>query len=87
MEPDLNEDELAQICASMRLIDYLESLKGQIENDPNVMNPLTKLKACVKEQLDKLTDEQVNEVLEVHKLQKEYIDEELKKEFEDLEKE
>ena len=87
MEPDLNEDELAQICASMRLIDYLESLKGQIENDPNVMNPLTKLKACVKEQLDKLTDEQVNEVLEVHKLQEEYIDEELKKEFEDLEKE
>ena len=87
METDLNEDELAQICASMRLIDYLESLKEQIKNDPNVMNPLTKLKACVKEQLDKLTDEQVNYVLEVHKLQKEYIDEELKKELEDLEKE
>jgi len=73
MEREMTDKEISQLCMYMRVIDFMgKNQKILSENEEMKMN-YDKLCLTVNEIMENISDEQRDEVLEVHKIQLEEI--------------
>ena len=79
-DAELSDEMVAQLCKFMRLIDLFDKNETIIEDNLELVDTVKELRVQVNRIMDLLSDEQKDYVLEVHKIQTEYIAEELKKE-------
>ena len=75
MSVELNEELVSKLCKFMRVIDVFNANKDNIADNPKLVMHANELTIKVKKMMDMLNEDQQNYVLEVHKLQKEYIKE------------
>lgn len=77
MEKRLTEEQINKICANLRALDFLEKNKVLVDAHDDMKNEAEKFKALIKKVIDELTDEERDEVLEIHKIQREALDKKL----------
>ena len=77
MEVELTDDQINEICSILRVIDVMRKFKKEWEDDPEMHVEFKKLTELVKGLMSHLTEEQIDHVLEIHKIQAEDIEKKL----------
>jgi len=73
MKPELTDKEISQLCMYMRVIDLMGKNQKILSDNEEIKKNYDKLCLTVSEIMDNISDEQRDEVLEVHKIQLEEI--------------
>jgi len=73
MEHELTNEEISQICMYMRVIDFMGKNQRVLSENPEIKKNYDKLCLMVSELMENISDDQRDEVLEVHKIQLEEI--------------
>jgi len=73
MEHELTNEEISQICMYMRVIDFMGKNQKVLSENPEIKENYDKLRLMVSELMENISDDQRDEVLEVHKIQLEEI--------------
>ncbi len=79
MEEELSEEKVAQLCKFMRIIDLFDKHKAEIDPFTEIVDSVQEIRELVDKIMSLLSDEQKDYVLEVHKIQTEYLEAQLKK--------
>ncbi len=79
MAHDLTDDEIDQICSFLRVIDLMKKHEAEVNSLPELKENVEKMSALVKEMMNQLTEEQQDEILEIHKLQAEAVAKEVER--------
>lgn len=74
MEHKLTELEINKICANLRAVDFFRKHRDEIAAFPDMLAVSERFEASVKELMSYLTEEQIDHVLEIHKIQAEAIE-------------
>ena len=78
-EVELTEEMIAQTCMFLRVIDLMDRNHEIIKDNEDLQKTMVEVKENVKLIMDLLTPEQQDYVLEVHKVQSEYLAEQFEK--------
>ena len=73
MERDLTNEEISQLCMYMRVIDFMRKNQKVLDENLEMKKNYEKLCLTVNDLMENISDEQRDEVLEVHKIQLEEI--------------
>jgi len=79
MENDLTADMIDRICSNLRAMDFLNDHQAELEKIPDFKKQFEHFSALNKQLMNQLSEEQLNKVLETHKIQKEAIVKKLQK--------
>lgn len=69
----LSEEEINQICMYMRIVDFMRNNQEMVDSNPEMVDLVAQLNTCVGRIMDILTDEEKDELLEVHRIQMEEL--------------
>jgi hypothetical protein len=75
MEQELTDEEIAEICLFMRVIDFLKKNPEILREHQVLKRNYEELSAKINELIASLSDEQLNEVLEAHNIQLQELNE------------
>jgi|GEM_PF-2095064 len=73
MEREMTNKEISQLCMYMRVIDFMGKNQEIISKNEEMKKNYDQLCLTVNEIMENISDEQRDEVLEVHKMQLEEI--------------
>jgi hypothetical protein len=73
MEEKLTDEQISNLCMYMRVIDLLKSRPDLLDENPEMKKHLEMICSNVDKIMETISDEQRDEVLEVHKIQLEQI--------------
>ena len=73
MSMSLSEEEINQICMYMRIVDFMRNNQEMVDSNPEMVDLVAQLNTCVGRIMDILTDEEKDELLEVHRIQMEEL--------------
>ncbi len=73
MERELTDHEIAELCSFMRVIDLMKKNQNILDEKPELQEMIDKLCSSVNFIMEQLSEEQRDEVLEIHKEQLEEI--------------
>ena len=73
MKSELTDKEISQLCMYMRVIDLMGKNQKILSDNEEIKKNYDKLCLTVSEIMENISDEQRDEVLEVHKIQLEEI--------------
>ena len=73
MERELTDEQISQICMYMRVIDFMRKNQKVLDENLEMKKNYEKLCLTVNDLMENISDEQRDEVLEVHKIQLEEI--------------
>jgi hypothetical protein len=79
MDHKLTDEEIDRICSNLRAVDFMKRHQAEINKIPELKEQNDLLSKSVKELMNKLSEEQRDKVLEIHKIQSEAIAEKLQK--------
>lgn len=65
----LTEDEINQLCRDMRIVDLFRSNQSILDENPEIKQEFEKYCKLVSDVVDLISEEQLNIVLETHRLQ------------------
>jgi len=69
MKGELTNDQISQVCMYMRVVEYMKKNEKILSENEEMKKNYEKLCLTVAEIMESITDEQRDEVLEVHKKQ------------------
>lgn len=73
MEREMTDKEISQLCMYMRVIDFMGKNQEIVSKNEEMKKNYDQLCLTVNEIMENISDEQRDEVLEVHKIQLEEI--------------
>ena len=77
MEVELGERIINEICSYLRMMDFLNKHMDHIKSEPEMLIQYEKLAYAVKSLMSNLSEEHIDQVLEIHKIQAEAIEKKL----------
>lgn len=73
MDHKLTDEQISELCMFMRVSDLLRENKHLFKDNHEFMKSFQKIQANVNEILESLSPEEIDEILEEHKLQLDYL--------------
>jgi len=73
MERELTDEQISQICMYMRVIDFMGKNQKVLNEHVEMKEQYDKLRLVVSQIMEKISEEERDELLEIHKIQLEEL--------------